>query len=81
MTFTAVLTVAFFFTVKRRFHLRLSKIEEVLGLDCQEDEQKMQLEVHRLVDDFSATNRAKLTLIQMVRTGNHIARKRKKKDL
>lgn len=38
MTFTAVLTVAFFFTVKRRFHLRLSKIEEVLGLDCQEDE-------------------------------------------
>ena len=63
MTFTAILTVAFFYTVKRRFHLRLSKIEEVLGLDCQEDEQKMQLEVHRLVDDFSATNRAKLNLI------------------
>eukprot|EP00354_Favella_ehrenbergii_P001188 CAMPEP_0170473168 /NCGR_PEP_ID=MMETSP0123-20130129/15108_1 /TAXON_ID=182087 /ORGANISM="Favella ehrenbergii, Strain Fehren 1" /LENGTH=63 /DNA_ID=CAMNT_0010741987 /DNA_START=719 /DNA_END=910 /DNA_ORIENTATION=- len=63
MTFTACLTVAFFLTVKRRFHLRLSKIEEVLGLDCQEDEAKMQLEIIRLLDDFSSTNQAKLNLI------------------
>mmetsp|Transcript_12940 Transcript_12940/g.17430 ORF Transcript_12940/g.17430 Transcript_12940/m.17430 type:complete len:90 (+) Transcript_12940:1987-2256(+) len=63
MAFTATLTVAFFFTVKRRFHLRLSKIEEVLGYDCQEDDLKMQLEIYRLVDDLSGTKRAQINLI------------------
>ena len=32
-TFVGVLAVVFFKNVKRRFHFRLSKIEEVLGLD------------------------------------------------
>ncbi len=34
LCFTAFLTIAFFVLVKKRFHLRLSKVEEVLGLDC-----------------------------------------------
>lgn len=34
---TCVLTYTFFKLVRKRFHLRLSKIEEVLGLDCVED--------------------------------------------
>ena len=40
--FSLVLTYSFFKLVQRRFHLRLSKVEEVLGLDCMEDDIRMQ---------------------------------------
>lgn len=78
LIFTAVLTIAFFVLVKKRFHLRLSKVEEVLGLDCQEDDTQMQLQIRTMVHDLNKLNKARLNLIQMVRTGNHVARKRKK---
>ena len=32
--FSLILTYTFFRLVTKRFHLRLSKVEEVLGLDC-----------------------------------------------
>ena len=40
--FTFILTFVFFQLVRRRFHLRLSKVEEVLGSDLMEDERVMQ---------------------------------------
>ena len=40
--FSGTLTYVFFRLVKKRFHLRLSKVEEVLGLDVAEDENRMQ---------------------------------------
>ena len=36
--FSFSLTYIFFKLVMKRFHMRLSKVEEVLGLDCQEDD-------------------------------------------
>ena len=39
--FTFILTFVFFQLVRRRFHLRLSKVEEVLGSDLMEDERVM----------------------------------------
>jgi len=49
--FSFVLTFAFFRLVTKRFHLRLSKVEEVLGLDCQEDEMRMQTVMKSYLND------------------------------
>jgi len=40
--FTFILTFVFFRLVQRRFHLRLTKVEEILGSDIMEDERVMQ---------------------------------------
>ena len=61
--FSFVLTYAFFRLVTKRFHLRLSKVEEVLGLDCQEDEMRMQTVIKSYLNDQSRENMARLTLI------------------
>ena len=47
--FTFCLTYTFFRLVVRRFHLRLSKVEEILGLDSQEDEYRMKTVIDRLM--------------------------------
>ena len=75
-----MLTFAFFRLVKKRFHLRLSKVEEVLGLDCQEDEIRMQTVIKSYLNEQSKENMARLTLIQLVRTGNHVSKRKKKLD-
>ena len=61
----------------RRFHLRLSKIEEVLGLDCQEDEIRMQTHLTTYLNEQSRESMAKLTLLQLIKTGNHVSKKKK----
>ena len=76
--FAFVLTYAFFRLVTKRFHLRLSKVEEVLGLDCQEDEIRMQQVMKSFMNDQSRENLARLTLIQLVRTGTHVSKKKKR---
>ena len=76
--FTGALTIAFFMLVKRRLHLRLSKVEEVLGLDLQEDETQIMMEVRRICNEQNRFNVAKLNLIQLIKSGNHVARKNKK---
>ena len=50
--FTFVLTFIFFQLVKRRFHLRLTKVEEVLGSDLMEDERVMQSFVSNFLTNF-----------------------------
>ena len=79
--FSFVLTYAFFRLVTKRFHLRLSKVEEVLGLDCQEDEMRMQTVIKSYLNDQSRENMARLTLIQLVRTGTHVSKKNKRQTL
>ena len=61
--FSFVLTYAFFKLVTKRFHLRLSKVEEVLGLDCQEDEKRMQTVIESYLTENNRENMSKLNLI------------------
>ena len=75
--FSLLLTYTFFRLVTRRFHLRLSKIEEVLGLDCQEDEIRMQTHLATYLNEQSRESMAKLTLLQLIKTGNHVSKKKK----
>ena len=49
--FSLILTYSFFRLVRQRFHLRLSKVEEVLGLDCMEDDNRMQTLVTNYLKD------------------------------
>ena len=76
--FTATLTYAFFKLVTKRFHLRLSKVEEVLGLDCQEDETRMTMVIKSHLNDLTRENSARLNLLNMVRSGNHVSKKKRK---
>lgn len=77
--FTFTLTLIFFRLVRQRFHLRLSKVEEVLGSDLMEDEGVMQSFVANFLTNFDRENRAKVNLIQLVKTGNHQSKKKSKK--
>ena len=63
----------------RRFHLRLSKVEEILGLDCQEDESRIKAVIDRLMKDMTKESLARLTLLHMVKSGNHVAKKKGRK--
>ena len=76
--FTFTLTYTFFKLVVSRFHLRLSKIEEILGLDSQEDENRIKIVIDGLMKDMTKESLAKLTLLHMVKSGNHVAKKRRK---
>ena len=79
--FTFILTFVFFQLVRRRFHLRLTKVEEVLGSDLMEDERVMQSFVANFFANFDKSQRAKINLIQLVKSGNHqMKRKQKKVD-
>lgn len=78
--FSFTLTYAFFRLVSKRFHLRLSKVEEVLGLDCQEDEVRMQAVTKIYLNESNRENMARLTLIQLVRTGTHVSKKKKRSN-
>ena len=78
--FTFILTFVFFQLVRRRFHLRLSKVEEVLGSDLMEDERVMQSFVANfLQNNFDKSQRAKINLIQLVKTGMHQSKRKKQK--
>ena len=61
--FTFILTFVFFQLVRRRFHLRLTKVEEVLGSDLMEDERVMQSFVANFLTNFDREQRAKINLI------------------
>ena len=74
-----MLTYTFFRLVVRRFHLRLSKVEEILGLDCQEDETRIKAVIDGLMKDMTKESLARLTLLHMVKSGNHIAKKKGRK--
>ena len=78
-SFTTMLTYAFFRLVVSRFHLRLSKIEEILGLDSQEDEYRIELTIETLMQERTKESLAKLTLLHMVNAGNHVAGKKGRK--
>ena len=69
--FTFVLTFVFFRLVRQRFHLRLTKVEEVLGLDIMEDERVMQTFMANFLSNFDREAQAKINLIQLVKTGDH----------
>ena len=77
--FTFALTYLFFKLVVRRFHLRLSKIEEILGLDCQEDEYRLKYVIDRLMKEKTKESLARLTLLHMVNSGNHIEKSKGRK--
>ena len=79
LLFTFALTYTFFKLVVRRFHLRLSKIEEILGLDSQEDELRTKMVIDRLMKDMTKESLAKLTLLHMVKSGNHLAKEKRGK--
>ena len=79
--FTTLLTYVFFRLVVSRFHLRLSKIEEILGLDSQEDEYRVKLTIEALIKERTKESLAKLTLLHMVNAGNHVAIKKGKKKV
>ena len=49
----------FFRLVVRRFHLRLSKVEEILGLDCQEDESRIKAVIDGLMKDMTKESLAR----------------------
>ena len=77
--FTFVLTWVFFRLVRQRFHLRLTKVEEILGADIMEDERIMATTENNIQANLEHFNRAKLNLIQLVRTGNHLSKRKQKK--
>ena len=77
--FTFFLTYVFFRLVVRRFHLRLSKIEEILGLDVQEDEYRIKAMIEQLMRDKTKESLAKLTLLHMVKSGNLEAKYKERK--
>ena len=61
--FTFILTLVFFRLVRQRFHLRLSKVEEVLGSDLMEDERVVQTFIASFLTNLDGEDRAKVNLI------------------
>ena len=55
--------------------MRLTKVEEVLGSDLMEDDRVMQT----FMNNFDRSERAKINLIQLVKSGNHQSKRKSKK--
>lgn len=49
-----------------------------MGLDCMEDEATMNCEIRFLMNDLNRENTARLNLINLVRVGNHVQKKKKR---
>lgn len=60
--------------------MRLSKVEEVLGLDVAEDENRMQEVMQNYAINMTRENEARLNLIQLMRSGNHVSKKSKRRN-
>ena len=59
--------------------MRLTKVEEVLGSDLMEDERVMQSFIANFLTNFDREQRAKINLIQLVKTGMHQSKRKQKK--
>jgi len=57
----------------------LTKVEEILGSDIMEDERIMTTTENNIFANSERHNRAKLNLIQLVKTGNHLSKRKQKK--
>ena len=78
--FTFLMTYTFFKLVVRRFHLRLSKVEEILGLDAQEDDFRIKIVIDSLMKDMTKESFARLTLLHMVKSGRLTAKSKGRKE-
>ena len=54
-------------------------MEEVLGSDLMEDERVMQSFVANFLTNFDREQRAKINLIQLVKTGMHQSKRKQRK--
>ena len=59
--------------------MRLTKVEEVLGSDLMEDDRVMQSFIANFLTNFDREQRAKINLIQLVKTGMHQSKRKQRK--
>lgn len=76
--FVYVLTYSFFILVRRRFHLRVNKVEELLGLDSFENAQRIRTTMMAYINEPNRANMARLTLMQLLESRNDLSAKKKR---